>query len=121
VCDESWGRGALSHDEAEGRATPHPPPELLLWWASIVTPQIPPALHPPCSPRKKGSSYRMSGADTAANHAPLDASAFVAPRNLLARPALSALDKEQIDGLVGMETLDARADADADRELSAPF
>jgi hypothetical protein len=63
----------------------------------------------------------MSGADTAATLAPLDASAFVAPRNLLARPALSALDKEQIDGLVGMETLDARADADADRELSAPF
>jgi hypothetical protein len=59
----------------------------------------PPTLHP-CSPRKKGSSYRMSGADTAVNHAPLDASAFVAPRNLLARPTLSALDKEQIDGLV---------------------
>jgi hypothetical protein len=59
----------------------------------------------------------MSGADTAANHAPLDASAFVAPRNLLARPALSALDKEQIDGLVGSAApLEARADADAETE-----
>jgi TorA maturation chaperone TorD len=59
----------------------------------------------------------MSGADTAANHAPLDASAFVAPRNLLARPALSALDKEQIDGLVGMAaSLDARADSDMEAE-----
>jgi hypothetical protein len=42
----------------------------------------------------------MSGADTAVNHSPLDASAFVAPRNLLARPALPAADKEQIESLV---------------------
>jgi hypothetical protein len=41
----------------------------------------------------------MSGADTAVNHSPLDASAFVAPRNLLARPALPAADKEQIESL----------------------
>jgi hypothetical protein len=57
----------------------------------------------------------MSGADTAVNHSPLDASAFVAPRNLLARPALPAADKEQIESLVGhtgacLLESDARAD-----------
>jgi 5'-AMP-activated protein kinase regulatory gamma subunit len=41
----------------------------------------------------------MSGADTATSHTPLDASAFVAPRNLLARPTLPAADKEQIESL----------------------
>jgi 5'-AMP-activated protein kinase regulatory gamma subunit len=47
----------------------------------------------------------MSGADTATGHAhpPHDASGavptFVSPRSLLARPALSATDREQIDCL----------------------
>jgi len=42
----------------------------------------------------------MSGADAAANYAPLDAPAFVAPKHLLSRPTVSPADKEQIEGLV---------------------
>lgn len=44
----------------------------------------------------------MSGADAAANYAPLDAPAFVAPKHLLSRPAVSPADKEQIEGLVSL-------------------
>ncbi|KAH7380374.1 hypothetical protein DE146DRAFT_671277 [Phaeosphaeria sp. MPI-PUGE-AT-0046c] len=41
----------------------------------------------------------MAGVDPAAHHGSLDAPAFVAPRNLLARPTLPAADKEQIESL----------------------
>jgi 5'-AMP-activated protein kinase regulatory gamma subunit len=44
----------------------------------------------------------MSGADAAANFAPLDAPAFVAPKHLLSRPTVSPADKEQIEGLVSL-------------------
>jgi hypothetical protein len=85
--------------EAED-ALPHNHPADVASERSIVTPQISPTTLYPCRPRQQGFSYRMSGADTAVNHSPLDASAFVAPRNLLARPALPAADKEQIESLV---------------------
>lgn len=53
----------------------------------------------------------MAGVDTAAQHAALDAPAFVAPRNLLARPMLPAADKEQIESLVRLRPLRGETDA----------
>jgi hypothetical protein len=98
VCAASHGRKIPVASEADD-ALPHNRPPDVASERSIVTPQNSPTLHP-CSPRPQGFSYNMSGADTAVNHSPLDASAFVAPRNLLARPALPAADKEQIESLV---------------------
>ena len=54
----------------------------------------------------------MSGADAAANFAPLDAPAFVAPKHLLSRPTVSPADKEQIEGLVSLTYLMRCAGAD---------
>lgn len=79
---------------------------------SIVTRQNSPSfgVHP-CSSRLEGSSYSMAGVDTAAQHAALDAPAFVAPRNLLARPMLPAADKEQIESLVRLRPRRGETDA----------